>query len=63
MSMQTVIAALADEAERLIREQVWIPTTGESAGAARTAADLHVAVSAAQVQEELSAVERLGHPA
>ncbi|MEU4878439.1 hypothetical protein [Streptomyces sp. NPDC021608] len=57
MDIRTVIEALAEEAEGLIRDQVWVPTSGDRTVAAKAAADLHAAVGAQQ--SHLSEVDRL----
>ncbi|MFB7864768.1 hypothetical protein [Streptomyces sp. NPDC056069] len=61
MSMQTVIEDLAEEAERLIREQVWVPTPADHAVAAKAAADLHAAIGTTQSHATQPTVERLEH--
>ncbi|MET9914420.1 hypothetical protein ABZZ74_48320 [Streptomyces sp. NPDC006476] len=61
MDMRAVIEALAEEAERLIRDQVWVPTPADRTVAAKAAADLHVAVGTPQSQQTLSEVDRLEH--
>ncbi|MER7960297.1 hypothetical protein [Streptomyces sp. NPDC096030] len=59
--MRTAIEGLAKEAERLIRERVWVPSHHDCAVAEKAAADLQAAIGAAQVQEMLPAVDRLAH--
>ncbi|MFE7763073.1 hypothetical protein [Streptomyces sp. NPDC057438] len=59
--MRTVIEELVEEAERLIRERVWLLTSTDRAVAAKAAADLHAAVGAPQFQQTLSEVDRLEH--
>ncbi|MFJ8649394.1 hypothetical protein ACIRNI_25140 [Streptomyces sp. NPDC093546] len=59
--MRTVIEDLAEEAERLIREDVWVLTPADRTVAAKAAADLHAAVGTPQTQQALSEVDRLEH--
>ncbi|QES04697.1 hypothetical protein DEJ44_03110 [Streptomyces venezuelae] len=61
MGMRMVIEELADEAERQVRDQVWILGAADLAAAAKAADDLHDAISSRVVQEELPLVQRLAH--
>ncbi|MDL5198726.1 hypothetical protein [Streptomyces sp. ALI-76-A] len=59
VDMGAVIEALVGEAERLIREGVWVLTSADRAVAAKAAADLHAAVGPPEFQRTLSEVDRL----
>ncbi|MFC8016292.1 hypothetical protein [Streptomyces cinereoruber] len=59
--MRTAIEDLVEEAERLIRDQVWILTPGDRFIAAKAAADLDAAVLTPQTQQVLPEVDRLAH--
>ncbi|MFF9915329.1 hypothetical protein [Streptomyces sp. NPDC013457] len=59
--MGRVIENLAEEAERLIRERVWVPTHDDRAVAEKAAAELQAAIGTAQSQEMLPEVDRLAH--
>ncbi|GHE39376.1 hypothetical protein GCM10018785_06230 [Streptomyces longispororuber] len=52
---------MTEEAERLIRDQVWVLTSAERYAAAKAAAELRAAVGAEQSQQSLSQVDRLAH--
>ncbi|MFJ5135889.1 hypothetical protein [Streptomyces sp. NPDC088707] len=59
--MRTVVENLVEEADQQIRDQVWVPTSGDRAVAAKAAADLQAAIGAPHCQEALPAVDRLAH--
>lgn len=59
--MRTVIEDLVGEAERQIRDRVWVPDDGDRAVAAKAAADLRDAIGTPQAHQDLSAVDRLAH--
>lgn len=59
MDMRTLVEDLVGEAERLIRDQVWVLTPADRTVAAKAAADLHAAVGASHVQETLPVMDRL----
>ncbi|MEU8843080.1 hypothetical protein AB0D97_28775 [Streptomyces roseus] len=61
MDMQEAIEDLVGEAERQIRDQLWVMTSADRTVAANTAADLHAAIGAPQVQEALPVIDRLAH--
>lgn len=61
MDMRTAVEGLVEEAERQLREEVWVPDTADRTVATKAAADLHAAVSAPHIQEALPVVERLAH--
>lgn len=61
MDMRRVIEELVEEAQRLIRERVWVLSSTDRAVAAKAAADLHAAVDTPQFQQALSEVDRLEH--
>ncbi|GGV99321.1 hypothetical protein GCM10010230_25160 [Streptomyces narbonensis] len=61
MDMQSVIEDLAEEAERLVADQVWILSPAERTAAAKAAADLHAAVGPSPSQQTLTTVDRLEH--
>ncbi|MGW0469035.1 hypothetical protein ACWDX6_27830 [Streptomyces sp. NPDC003027] len=57
----TDIEELVEEAERLIRDQVWVLSPGDRSVAAKAAADLHAVVGTPQSQQALPEVDRLEH--
>ncbi|MGW5343508.1 hypothetical protein [Streptomyces sp. NPDC004050] len=57
--MRTIIAGLAEEAERQIRDRVWEMTATERVVAGKTADDLSSAVGPPHVQEALAVIDRL----
>ncbi|MFL9684787.1 hypothetical protein [Streptomyces sp. KL110A] len=57
--MLRVVEELADEAERQVRDHVWILSAADRALAGQTADDLDDAVSPPLVQEKLPLVDRL----
>ncbi|MGI5479264.1 hypothetical protein [Streptomyces lavendofoliae] len=59
MDIRTVIEDLAEEAERLIHDGVWVLTTTDRSVASKAAADLHTAVGTPQSQQTLPEVDRL----
>ncbi|MGW4687930.1 hypothetical protein ACWEPM_23950 [Streptomyces sp. NPDC004244] len=59
--MRTIIAGLAEEAERQIRDRVWEMTATEQVVAGKTADDLSSAVGPPHVQEALAVIDRLAH--
>ncbi|MFG3282063.1 hypothetical protein [Streptomyces sp. NPDC048111] len=59
MAIVTRVDDLVEEAERLIRDQVWILSPRHRAVIAKAALDLHTAVGASQIQEALPLRERL----
>ncbi|MFC9584982.1 hypothetical protein ACFVJ8_19400 [Streptomyces yangpuensis] len=61
MDMRTVIEEVSEEAERLIRDQVWELTPADRTVAAKAAADLHAVVGLPEFQQSLPAVDRLEH--
>ncbi|MGV9557700.1 hypothetical protein [Streptomyces sp. NPDC003401] len=61
MDIRAGIEELAEEAEQLIRDRTWIPTTADRTVAAKAAADLCAAVGTPQSQQALSEVDRLEH--
>lgn len=61
VDMWTVVDELVGEAERLIRDRVWVLTPGDRAVAAKAAADLDAAVRTSQAQQALPEVDRLAH--
>ncbi|MEU3448824.1 hypothetical protein AB0H29_16625 [Streptomyces thermolilacinus] len=61
MDMRTVIEDLAEEAERLVRDQAWSLTSADRDVAAKAAADLYAAVGEPEFQQNLSEVVRLEH--
>lgn len=61
MDMRSVIEEVAEEADRLIRDQIWDLTPADRTVAAQAAADLHAAVGIPESQQSLPEVERLEH--
>ncbi|MFI8345658.1 hypothetical protein ACIF8W_37185 [Streptomyces sp. NPDC085639] len=61
MDMRSVIEEVAEEADRLIRDQIWDLTPADRTVAAKAAADLHRAVGIPESQQSLPEVERLEH--
>ncbi|WP_282795206.1 hypothetical protein [Streptomyces sp. CC224B] len=59
--MQRAIEDVALEAERLIRDQVWVLTPAERLVVAKAATELEAAVGTPQSQQSLPAVDRLEH--
>ncbi|MFF5639622.1 hypothetical protein [Streptomyces sp. NPDC012825] len=61
MDIRAVVEDLVGEAERLIRDRVWVLTPADRAVAAKAAADLDAAVPTPQAQQALPEVDRLAH--
>ncbi|MFJ8657160.1 hypothetical protein ACIRNU_32990 [Streptomyces rochei] len=59
--MRRIIAVLAEEAEQLIRDQVWKLTPKDHALARKTATGLREAVGPPDIQEALPPIDRLEH--
>lgn len=59
--MRRIAAVLAEEAEHLIRDQVWKLTPKDHALAGKTTAGLREAVGPPDVQEALPPIDRLEH--
>ncbi|MFI0743321.1 hypothetical protein ACH4PU_35390 [Streptomyces sp. NPDC021100] len=61
MAMMTQVDDLVGEAERLVRDQVWILSPRHRAVIVKAALDLHAAVGAPQIQKALPLRSRLEH--
>ncbi|MFF9477169.1 hypothetical protein ACF1E9_31730 [Streptomyces roseolus] len=61
MDMRTLVDELVGEAERLIRDQVWVLNPTDRTVAAKAATALDAAVGPSQIQETLPPMERLEH--
>ncbi|MFC7979063.1 hypothetical protein ACFUT3_27970 [Streptomyces cinereoruber] len=61
MDIRAVVEDLVGEAERLIRDRVWVLTPADRVVAAKAAADLDAAVLTPQAQQALPEVDRLAH--
>ncbi|MFF4185255.1 hypothetical protein ACFYZ9_18840 [Streptomyces sp. NPDC001691] len=61
MDMRRIVAVLAEEAEQLIREQVWKVAPGECVLARTAESGLRDAVGPSDVQGALAQIERLEH--
>ncbi|MHC3389353.1 hypothetical protein ACLQ2E_07795 [Streptomyces lavendulocolor] len=61
MDMGTDMEGLVREAERLIREQVWVLSLDDRTVAAQATADLLATVGTPESQQSLPAVDRLEH--
>ncbi|MFC7924745.1 hypothetical protein [Streptomyces cinereoruber] len=61
MDIRAVVEDLVGEAERLIRDRVWVLTPADRIVAAKAAADLDAAVLTPQAQQALPEVDRLAH--
>jgi hypothetical protein len=61
MDMRGAVAALAEEAEQLIRDQVWEVAPGDRTLASHTQAGLREVVGQADVQRALPKIKRLEH--
>ncbi|MFF9473400.1 hypothetical protein ACF1E9_12355 [Streptomyces roseolus] len=59
--MRTVIEELAEEAERQLRHQTWVPTPADRTVAEKAATELYAAVGAPEAQQTLPEVDRLAH--
>ncbi|MFF6771957.1 hypothetical protein ACFY8W_00100 [Streptomyces sp. NPDC012637] len=59
--MRAAVEDLVEEAERRIRNRLWIPTKDDRVVAAKAAKDLDAALGTAQSEEERSEVDRLAH--
>ncbi|WP_433544493.1 hypothetical protein ACQPZG_04790 (plasmid) [Streptomyces sp. CA-294286] len=61
MDILTAVEELVEEAERQIRQHVWLVTDADRAVAAKAATDLRDVVGAPQYQQALAGVDRLKH--
>ncbi len=59
--MLTIIEDLAEEAERQLHEQMWVPAPSDRAIAAKAATELATAVGTPEAQRALSEIDRLAH--
>jgi hypothetical protein len=57
----TVVEELVEEAERQIRDRVWVVTDADRTVAAKAATDLQAVVGTGQHQQALPGVDRLEH--